>query len=399
MSGHRSWGKIKKQPTKTPSYQASFIGPDQRRYYAPVIFGTKMNAEGWLSRERDYKERCAVNGETWKTPAERATQKKAEVLRLSDFGKTVIEQRKLGPRTRIEYESKWNQLIEPKLGKLPVRDITPNAVRAWFSGLGDATPTRNGHAYGILSMVLNTAVRDGLLERNPCQVSGASNPKPKKVVKIPTTIELHTIADKLGTDDRTARFRVLVLLAGWCGLRFGEVSELRRKDFDTDCTVVTILRGVTHRSGSCLIGTTKTSETRTVTIPPHIRDDVKAHLSQYVSASPDALLFNPARGGCHLNDRVFNKDVFKKAAKDVGREDLSAHDLRRFAGSKNAQVATLTENMARLGHSTVNASLRYQHSESGRDAAIAAALSAKAVAELQGAQHNSSIDSVAEAAP
>jgi hypothetical protein len=34
---------------------------------------------------------------------------------------------------------------------------------------------------------------------------------------------------------------------------------------------------------------------------------------------------------------------------------LSAHDLRRFAGSKNAQVATLTENMARLGHKTVDA--------------------------------------------
>jgi integrase len=121
-----------------------------------------------------------------------------------------------------------------------------------------------------------------------------------------------------------------------------------------------------------------------VTIPPHIRDDMKSHLAQYVSASPDALLFVPVRGGCHLNDRVFN-DTFKRAAKDVGREDLSAHDLRRFAGSKNAQVATLTENMARLGHKTVGAALRYQHSESGRDAIVAANLSANAIAELAAA--------------
>ena len=49
---------------------------------------------------------------------------------------------------------------------------------------------------------------------------------------------------------------------------------------------------------------------------------------------------------------------------------------RLFAGSKNAQVATLTENMARLGHKTVGAALRYQHSESGRDAIVAASLSA-----------------------
>ena len=81
----------------------------------------------------------------------------------------------------------------------------------------------------------------------------------------------------------------------------------------------------------------------------------------------------------------FFNDTFKRAARDVGREDLSAHDLRRFAGSKNAQVATLTENMARLGHKTVGAALRYQHSESGRDAIVAANLSANALADLAAA--------------
>ena len=63
-------------------------------------------------------------------------------------------------------------------------------------------------------MICNTAVRDGLLERNPCQIVGASNPKPKKVVKIPTTVELHGIADKLGTDEKTARFKAMVCLPG-----------------------------------------------------------------------------------------------------------------------------------------------------------------------------------------
>ena len=387
-SGHRAWGHIKTQRTKQPSYQASFIGPDLRRHYAPVIFTSKMNAEAWLVREKDIIETCTRNGELWKPPKEREVVKKAEILRLSEYGKTVIDQRILKPRTRIEYEAKWAQLIEPKLGKLAVRDLTATAVRAWFSGLDGNKATRNGHAYAILNMICNTAVKDGLLERSPCMIEGAMNPKAKKVVKIPTTVELHAIADKLGADDKNARFKALVLLAGWCGLRFGEVSELRRKDFDRDCVTVTISRGVTHRladDGSrCRIDTTKNGEERTVTIPDHIRDDVRQHLAQHVSSDPDGLLFKPAMGGCHLNDRVFNKDVFKKAAKDVGREDLSAHDLRRFAGSKNAQVATLTENMARLGHKTVGAALRYQHSESGRDAQIAFELSERALSELNG---------------
>lgn len=381
-----SWGKIKKQATKTPSYQASFIGPDGRRHYAPHTFASTTFAQGWLAQERAYRDRCTLTGERWKAPSERAVVRQAEVLRLRDYGKKVIDQRILRPRTRIEYESKWTQLIEPKLGALAVQDLTPTVIRSWFSGLDADRATRNGHAYSILNMICNTAVKDGLLERNPCQITGAMNPKVKRRVKIATTVELHQIADKLGADPKHDRFKALILLAGWCGLRFGEVSELRRKDFSADCSTVTISRAVTHRRGDdgkwCRIDVTKTGDERVVTIPPHIRDDVKNHLAQHVSKSPDALLFKPAMGGCHLNDRVFNKDIFQKAAKDVGREDLSAHDLRRFAGTKNAAVSSLAENMARLGHKTVAAALRYQHAQDGRDAIVAASLSTNALAEL-----------------
>ena len=116
-------------------------------------------------------------------------------------------------------------------------------------------------------------------------------------------------------------------------------TELRRKDFDADCAVVSITRAVGHRSGECLLGPTKTGETRDIDIPPHIQQIVKDHLSRHVGKSSEALLFEPARGGCHLNDRVFNKDIFQKAAKDVGREDLSAHDLRRFADRRTLKLA------------------------------------------------------------
>ncbi|AQA04254.1 hypothetical protein BVC93_19515 [Mycobacterium sp. MS1601] len=79
---------------------------------------------------------------------------------------------------------------------------------------------------------------------------------------------------------------------------------------------------------------------------------------------------------------MFNKDVRQKAAKSIGRDDLSARDLRRFAGAKNAAVSSLAENMAPLGHKTVDTALRYQQSQDGRDAIVAGNLSANALAEL-----------------
>lgn len=389
---HRAWGNIKKQRTKTASYQASFIGPDQRRHYAPTVFSAKMNAERWLARERDYKERCLATGEQWNTPKVRAHEKQDRGVLLGQYGRKVIDQRNIAPTTRMEYEAKW-RLIEPALGHIALQDLTPDVVGDWFSNLGKDKPARNAHAYGLLSMICGTAVRQELIQRNPCQVVGALSVKPAKRKKVLTIPEVHGIADKLGADENTARFRALVLLAGYCGLRFGEVSELRRKDIRTDGTVLTVSRAVTHK-GQCRIDTTKTGEDqRVVVIPGNIVADVKAHLANHVGKDADSLLFVPAMGGCHLNNRVFNKHIFGKAAASVGRPDVSAHDLRHFAGT-HAQVAgaTLAETMDRLGHKTVDAAMRYQHTVSDRDAAVAAALSAYALAELEAAARTNDVD-------
>lgn len=375
-AGHAEWGYIRKQRTKSGRFQASFTGPDKRRHFAPMTFASKMNAQRWLAKEQDLIEKCMIAGEPWKPPSARTEEKRAEVMTLAQYGKEVIAQRTLKPRTRIGYESSFANYIEPKLGKTAVRDLNPATVRSWFSGLGTSNPVRNGHAYGLLNMICNTAIKDGLLQSNPCQIERAMNPKTKRVPIVPTIVELEAIADKLGSDARTERFRALVLISAWCGLRYGEVAELRRRDFDSACAVVTVGRGVTHRSGQCIIDTPKDGKPAKVVIPPHIRQDIKSHLAQHVSSEPDALLFVPARGGCHLNDRVFNKDVFKPAAKTIGREDMTAHDLRHFAGTMTAQVGNLVETMARLRHSTHKASLIYQQQVSGRDIAVADALSA-----------------------
>jgi len=65
--------------------------------------------------------------------------------------------------------------------------------------------------------------------------------------------------------------------------------------------------------------------------------------------------------------------------------DTAAQDRRSRRSSETcgwAPLATLAELMARLGHSTSVAALRYQHAAQGRDAAIADALSGLAATQL-----------------
>jgi integrase len=349
-------------------YQASYVGRDLTRHVAPTTFTAKMDAEYWLGDER----RLIERGE-WTPPAQREAESRARVITLDEYAETWIEQRPLKPRTRKMYKDMMRLHISDTLGKVGIGALTGQAVRAWYAKLDPKRARSNSHAYALLHAVCGTAVKDGLLQANPCHIERAMNPQRKREPVMLTVAELAVVADKI----RPERLRALVLLSAWCGVRWGEVSELRRKDIDADCEVVYVGRTVTHRSGECSIDTPKSGKPRAVVIPPHIRADVRHHLETFTGTEPDALLFPAGRSGCHLNDRVFRK-YLEPALKAVDREDARVHDMRHFAGTQVARVGNLVETMHRLGHSTVKASLLYQQVVSGRDAEIAAALSALA---------------------
>jgi integrase len=83
----------------------------------------------------------------------------------------------------------------------------------------------------------------------------------------------------------------------------------------------------------------------------------------------------PAASGGHMA-RSSMLRVFGPARRKAGRPDLRFHDLRHTGAVLAAATgATLAELMARLGHSTVSAAMRYQHAAADRDKAIAEALS------------------------
>lgn len=374
----REWGSIRKQPTKSARFQASYVGPDQRRHFAEITFDSKMAAERWLGKERELIEKAAASDAglaSWKPPEARRAENKETAVTLAEYGAADIAQRDLAPRTRIGYEDSFRLYIKPKLGRYAVRDLNPPLIREWYAGLGTNYATRNKHAYDLLRSICSTAVKDSLLQSNPCQIDRASSAKPKRKKVVLTVEQVEAIADQIGSDPKTSRFRALVLLSAWCGLRWSEVSELRRSDFDDDCAVVSITRDVTHRKG-CHTGPPKADSSGDVVIPPDLVPDIKAHLANHVDKPADSPLFVAARGGCHVNDRVFGKDVLKPACDALGLKDVTHHDLRHFAGTMTAQVGNLVETMARLRHSTAKASLIYQHQVSGRDVAIAEALSA-----------------------
>lgn len=377
-AGHRGFGHIRRLPSKR--YQASYIGPDTVRHHAPQTFEAREDAEGWLLGERR-----RIDAGTWSTPSDRHDAP----LTFGEYADAWLKSRRtrrgepLRPRTLEHYRELLDTFLLPTFGPAPPQAVSPAAVRRWWASLGDSRPTYRTHAYGLLRAIMESARLDETLpvDVNPCQIRGAG------VVDRAVRIEPATL-DQLAKihDAMPERLRLAVLLTAWCGLRFGELAELRRRDIDLQrddqgsavTGRVRVRRGVVRADGQVIVGKPKTNAgIRDVAIPPHLLPAVERHLRDHVERGADALLF-PGDRGAHLAPSSLYRHWYPARAA-AGRPDLRWHDLRHTAAVFAAMSgATLAELMARLGHSSPAAALRYQHAAQGRDAQIAAALSAMA---------------------
>ena len=342
-------------------WQAVHTGVDGVKRSAGRTFDTKMDAGGWLRTQAD-----DVTRGHWEPPeARKATQGTLEA-----YAAPWLAGRDLTPRTRALYADLLAKVINPELGQSRLEKITPATIKAWYATLNAGTPTRRAHAYALVRTILGTAAADDLIPANPCKIAGAGRVKRAKNIRPATLAEL-----EVATAAMPERLRLLVLLASWCALRFGEATELRRRDVDVTAGVLRIRRGVTHVKGEALVGTPKSSAgSRDVAIPPHLIPLIEAHLERFAQPGRDGLLF-PAASGGHLAPSTLYLAWFP-ARHLAGRDDLRFHDLRHTGAVLAASTgATLAELMARLGHSTPAMAMRYQHAAADRDREIAAALS------------------------
>ena len=341
-------------------WQARFRGTDNVLRAAPVTFDTKLDANAWLRAQAG-----DVKRGTWAVPATRG-----KAATLAGYAETWLAGRELKPRTRFEYRTLLDALVLPGLGESPLDRISPTTVRNWYATLDAATPTRRAHAYALLRTIFTTAVADDLVASNPCRIRGGGSAKTRHQPEVATLHDLAVIVGAIAD-----RYRAMVLLAAWCGLRFGELAELRRADVDLVAGVLRVQRGVTRAGGAVFVGDPKSDAgRRTVTIPPHLTSVLADHLERHTASDRSALLF-PARHGGHMAPSSLYR-VWYPAREAAGRPDLRFHDLRHTGATLAAATgATLADLMNRMGHSTPAAALRYQHAAADRDKAIALALS------------------------
>lgn len=357
MNTRRRFGYIRKLPSGR--WHGSFVGPSGERVSAPHTFATKTDADRWLSAaELDISRGTWLDGVGGSTPF------------LEYAAQWLDDNRRLGPRSRETHERNLRLHLAP-LATVPVKSLTPSLVRTWYATAirGTGGNTSIDQSYRLLRAVLNTAVREGLLAKNPCQIPGAGSTRAKRRT-VASPREVAALVDEV-----PGPYKAAVLLAAWGGLRRGEILALRRDDLDLVAGTVSVHRNQVEllSSRSRFDAKPKTDAGyRTVALPPHVLPFLKDHLVRYAG---ETRLFVSSTGGPMPGDTL--TQAFSRARDRLGMDGFRFHDLRHTGQTLAAATgATLADLMKRLGHSSPAAAMRYLHTVNGRDEAIAEALSA-----------------------
>jgi integrase len=360
-------GSVRRAP-RTGRWEARYRDPAGRD--RTKTFNTKADARAFLG-EVD----AAVRRGEWVDP-------KLGRITLHEWSlqwwATTVD---LRPSTRARDEATVRNHIDPAFGHRVLSSITHLEVRSWVakltaSGLAPATVVK---AHQVLSKLLRAAVESGLIARSPAD----KVPLPRiesEEMRFLGPNEIAAVADVI-----TSRYRSLIVLGCYSGLRIGELAGLRRDKIDLLRREVRVAEIVVEVHGEMIFGAPKTrAGRRTVPIPRVAASALEEHLGTFGSPDPSAFVF-PGRDGGVLRPNAWRRrhwvpTMVKAGLGTITKDEngrrhydgVRPHDMRHTAvslwiaaGATPKQVATWA------GHTSVAVVLdRYGHLFPGHEAPV-----------------------------
>jgi len=189
----------------------------------------------------------------------------------------------------------------------------------------------------FLSHILNIAVNDGIIEKNPC--SGITRYKLKKSKrKILTGKEIALVLNSLKGKDR-----LMILISLLVGLRLNETLKLEKKDIDLNKNLITFIQS-------------KSDKLMVVTISNFLANEIK----EYIKSCPDERLFDNKEVHYSLVKK-YSKH-FSNLFKRLGIDNFTYHNCRHcFCSYHSDSGANDSITNSLVGHSTLSQTARYTH--------------------------------------
>lgn len=180
------------------------------------------------------------------------------------------------PGTLETIETRINTRILPYLGTQRLNAIKVPQLRKYLADLdGRYGPASIIESWGTLSSILQAAVDDERIPRNPCLAKTVGPPsKPER--KARAWARSRVMAVRAALDDH---LKVMVDLGVGAGLRQGEVFGLSIDDIGED--VIHVRRQVRMVRNRLVFSLPKGGKTRTVPLPGQLAERIKEHVKRF----------------------------------------------------------------------------------------------------------------------
>lgn len=262
-------------------------------------------------------------------------------------------------------EASYRTHVQAKWENRRIGEISQAELQEWVS---DLTSRRSAsvvlRAKGIVNGVLKRAVKDRLIAENPCEGLELPRKPKRKERRVYLTIpQLVAFADEclnaiyIG-DER----RALVLLLGFCGLRWGEASDLRKEDVDVRERSLRIRSSIVWIKGKPVEGTPKSYEMRTLYMPLIVAEALAPILKrkkrgERVFSDPSGHPLHPQSASAVKGNRTWWPSALKRLGWDTD-DWPSPHDLRHTAASIAVHAGANVKGLQRmLGHASASMTL------------------------------------------
>jgi integrase len=281
---------------------------------------------------------------------------------IEDSVKDTVRQ-----RNYERYEQIARVHIEPALGRVKLRALSPAHVRALYREKLDAglAPRTVRYIHVTLNKALTQAVADGLIPRN-----AASSVKPpkskKKEIKPLDREQVRAFFDAVCGE----RLEPLYVLAVTAGLREGELLGLKWEDLDLEAGILQVRRSLSEARSGRIFEAPKSGKGRRIRLTRRAVSALRAHRKRQLEErmklaglwQEHGLVF-PSQVGTPIGGRNLNRS-FKRHLERAGLpRSFRFHDLRHTCATllfKQGVNPKFVQEL--LGHGDVSLTLNvYSH--------------------------------------
>ena len=272
-------------------------------------------------------------------------------------------------------EQTLNVIEKSYLAQMNIEDINTEQIQTYFNGLTDHYSNSSIKKFHEqFKQAFDYAEKKGYLVKNP--MTDFIKPKSRKKDKIvrALTIEEQQLFTEylLKQNIEDFRYRNVLLIQMYMGLRIGEALALRKSDIDLKNNLMHVKRTITTGKNSKPVmgDSTKTyAGIRELPIPKYLIPYIVEQLRES-NNNKDNLLF-VSKEGTLVDGRIAN-NILKKALSSLGINGISTHSLRHTYGTRNVEAGMRAVALQRLiGHKDISVTLntytsvfnRYKESE------------------------------------